>query len=71
MWLPCLIQLALLLTGLAVLFHHVAPAHSGSGSGRRQRHEPDGEDAALVTAQLSEADELHLPPEFSDGSHAA
>lgn len=73
MWIPGLLQLLLLLTGLAVLYWHVPPAASGAsggGAARRQAYEPDGhEAAALVTAQLSEADELPSPA-FND-SHSA
>ena len=73
MWLPGLIQLLLLLTGLAVLFHHASPAAAPAHL-RRQQYggggsEPDGaEDAALVTAQLSETDELPLA---HGGRHSA
>lgn len=69
MWLPGLLQVLLLLTGLAVLFHHAPPAASGaSGSGSAARRPPFEADeaAGLVTAQLSEADELP----FND-SHSA
>ena len=57
MWLPGLIQLLLLLLGLAGLYHHVPPA--AAAAQQRRSQEPDGADAALVTAQLSETDELH------------
>jgi hypothetical protein len=60
MCLPAVIQVLLLLTAMAVLFHHVPPPaaqHSPqSPQWRQQQHESDGAEAALVTAQLSEAE---------------
>ena len=59
--LPGVIQVLLLLTAMAVMFHHVAPAAAAAGQHpplspqwRQQQLESDGADAALVTAQLSE-----------------
>lgn len=68
MWLPGLIQLLLLLIGIAVLFHHAPPAaDAAAAASQRRQYEADGyEAAALVTAQLSETDELH-----PDDSHSA
>ncbi|PRW57060.1 Transmembrane ascorbate ferrireductase 1 [Chlorella sorokiniana] len=73
MWLPGLIQLLLLATGLAVLYHHAPPAAPPAHHHRRQQFggssEADGaEDAALVTAQMSETDELHFE---RDARHSA
>lgn len=73
MWLPGLIQLLLLATGLAVLFHHQTPAVPPAHHHRRQQFgdssEADGaEDAALVAAQMSETDELHFE---RDARHSA
>lgn len=72
MWLPGLIQLLLLATGLAVLFHHQPPAVPPAHHRRQQfgdSSEADGaEDAALVTAQMSETDELHFE---RDARHSA
>ena len=60
MCLPAVIQVLLLLTAMAVLFHHAPPAAAQhapqSPQWRQQQHESDGAEAALVTAQLSEAE---------------
>ena len=64
MCLPAVIQLLLLLTAMAVLFHHVPPAAAQHPQQapqwwqqqQQQQLESDGAEAALVTAQLSEAE---------------
>lgn len=72
MWLPGLIQLLLLATGLAVLFHHQPPAATPAHQRRQQYgaggEADDTEDASLVTAQMSETDELHFE---QDARHSA
>lgn len=70
MWLPGLIQLLLLATGLFVLYHHAPPA-APPAHHRRQQYAGDAdgtEDASLVTAQMSETDELHFE---RDARHSA